>query len=239
MIKPPQQEFGLMRQLIFGTLVVLASTAAFAQTATVTPDPLPASIATDQATVTADQTTWAILLATLKADQAANNTTAITADKSAIKDARTKSSTDVKTLRTDAIAYLQTANAAIKTAADHLADDAFSGDTTKIAADHAALKTAITQAHADRQMILVDVFKDGALHGKKIGWLKFVNEVKKLTGDEDALADQATPDTGHKSKHASASDVADKSGSGKGYANEGHGNEDHASDGNGKNKSGD
>ena len=86
-----------MRKLIFGTLFVLAGPAAFAQTATLTPDPLPASITTDQTSIAADQTALATLLATLKTDQAANNTTAVTADKSAIKDARATLRTDLTT----------------------------------------------------------------------------------------------------------------------------------------------
>ena len=234
MIEAPQPEFGIMRKFIFGTLFVIAGQAAFAQTVPVTPDPLPASITTDQTTISADQTALATLLATLKADQAANNTTAITADQTAIKAAQATLNTDLAALRTDALAYLQTANAAVKSAAAQLSADAASGDAAKIAADRAALKAAIAQAHADRHVILAEVFKDGALHGEKIGWLKFEKEAKRLTSDEDSLADKSNPDTDHKSKHVSASDMADKSGAGKGHANEGNSN-----GGKGKGKSGD
>ena len=233
-----------MRHLIFGTLFVLAGQAAFAQPATVAPDPLPASIAADQATITADQKALAALLATLKADQAANNTTAVTADKSAIKDARTTLSTDLATLKADALAYLQTANAAIKAAAAQLAADVASSDAAKIATDREALKAAIAQAYADRKAILTDVFKDAALHGEKIGWLKFEKEAKNLTSNEDSLTEQASSETDHKSKHVSASDMADKSGAGKEHSSEGqskggNGNEGHSNSGNGKGKSGD
>jgi hypothetical protein len=205
-----------MRKLFLGTLFVLAGPAAFAQTAVITPDALPASVTTDQSTVLADQTNLTTLLATLKADQTAHKTSAVSVDKSAIKVARATLNADITTLRTDALAYLETANAALKAAAAQLAADETTGDATKIVADRAALKSAIAQAHADRQFILADVFKNSALHGDKIGWLKFENEVKKQTSDEDALADQTNPEPTHKAKHVSASDMAHKSVTGNG-----------------------
>ena len=141
----------MKQALILSTL--LAATGAFAQTAaTVTPTTLPANVQADLATVKQD---WANVKAaadTLHADEASSSPN-VAADRSAFALARLQLRMDMGRLHIDAAPILQADAVALQASLTTLHNDQVANNAGALAADQAAVKTAMQQLHADMKQV--------------------------------------------------------------------------------------
>ncbi len=152
----------MKQALILSTL--LAATGAFAQTAsTVTPTTLPANVQADLATVKQDWANVKAAAETLHTDEAAN-AASVPADRSALALARVQLRMDMGKLHIDAAPILQADGTALQAALTTLHNDQVANNAGALAADQAAVKTAMQQVHADMKQLHMG---HGHGHGKR------------------------------------------------------------------------
>jgi hypothetical protein len=160
-----------MKRRIIATLLAAAAPA-MAQTTTppaaITPTPITnfsPAVQADLATVEADQAALKAAFQQLRADETAN-VAAVPADRSAVALARLQLRMDMGKLHMDAAPVLQADATALKTALTQLHADQVANNAAAIAADEAAVKAAMQQARADGKALHVG----GMHHGGKRGW---------------------------------------------------------------------
>jgi hypothetical protein len=229
-----------MRKIILSTLLLMSGTAAFAQTAVVTPDPIPVvtpvattpdtlstTIADDQAKITADRAALAAARTTLATDTALGDPSTIATDQAAVDAARTALRADLSTLRTDAKAYLATDKTAIQTAFTQLKADVLAGNATAIAADRLAIKAAFIQAQTDRVAVFGTASNPGEMHGEKNGWFNGANggnhTAKEAAENEDNTYGNKLAFSSGAAPAAPSAHNASPSGQGNGHSNNGEG----------------
>jgi hypothetical protein len=159
-----------MKRRIIATFLAAAAPA-MAQTTTppagVTPTPItsfPAVVQADLATVQADEAALKAAFQQLRTDES-TNTAAVPADRTAVALARLQLRMDIGKLHMDAAPILQADATALKTALTQLHADQVANNAGAIAADQAAVEAAGQQARADAKALHVD---GGMGRGK--GW---------------------------------------------------------------------
>ncbi len=150
-----------MKQALILTTLLTAS-GAFAQaTTTVTPTTLPANVQADLAVVKADFAAMRTAMETLHASEQSSSAT-VAADRSAVGLARLQLRMDMGKLHIDAAPILQADATALQVALTTLHNDQVANNAGALAADQAAVKTAMQLVHADMKQLHM-----GHGHGKR------------------------------------------------------------------------
>jgi hypothetical protein len=145
----------------------LATVCAVAQHARAQTTTLPANVQTDRATIQQDQMAMQNALGQLRNDEAANNTAAAAADRTAVRLARLKLESDFAQLHQDAQPMLQPDKTAVVSALTELHADQIASNADAIAADQTALAVAETHLRADQEAVYGGLGGGGAGHGWK------------------------------------------------------------------------
>ena len=151
------------RFIVVSGLALMAS--ALAHTAAAQ-TPLPANVQTDRATIQQDATNLHNLHTQLKTDEAAGNTAAVAADRTASRLARMQLMQDFGNLHHDAQGILQPDQTTLMAALTQLHTDQVANNASAAEADQAAVQSAETQLKTDRSAVFGDL---GIGHGKHHG----------------------------------------------------------------------
>jgi hypothetical protein len=151
----------MKQALVLSTM--LFATGAFAQGAStaVTPTPLPANVQADLATVQADFAAMRTAAETLRASEQSSSPT-VAADRSAVALARLQLRMDMGKLHIDAAPILQSDATALQAALTTLHNDQVANNAGALAADQAAVKSAMQLVRADMKQLHM-----GHGHGKR------------------------------------------------------------------------
>ena len=114
---------------------------------------LPANVQADRATIQQDQTLVQNTVQQLRIDEAAGNSSAVAADRTALRLAHMKTGQDFGQLRQDAQPILQPAQAALTAALTQLYSDQHANNASAVQTDQAAVAAAETQLRTDREAI--------------------------------------------------------------------------------------
>jgi hypothetical protein len=114
---------------------------------------LPANVQSDRATIQQDQTLVQNTVQQLRIDEAAGNSSAVAADRTALRLARMKTGQDFGQLHQDAQPILQPAQAALTAALTQLYSDQHANNASAVQTDQAAVAAAETQLRTDREAI--------------------------------------------------------------------------------------
>jgi DNA polymerase III gamma/tau subunit len=131
---------------------------------------LPASVQADRATIQQDQALVQNIVQQLKIDEAAGNSAAVAADRTALRLAHMKTGQDLSQLRRDAQPTLQPDQAALTATLTQLYSDQRANNVSAVQTDQAAVTAAETQLRTDREAIFGGLGKgfDGS-HGHRRG----------------------------------------------------------------------
>jgi hypothetical protein len=136
--------------LLLSTFVLAAPLAAQQAVAQAT---LPATLQADRATIQQDQALMKSVVTQLKSDEAAGDTAAVAADRTALRLAHIKVGQDFGKLHADAQSILQPDVAALTSALTQLHTDQVANNTGAIPTDQAAAAAAEKQIMTDREAI--------------------------------------------------------------------------------------
>ena len=142
------------RVLLLSTFILAAPLAAQQAVAQTT---LPANLQADRATIQQDQALMKSVVTQLRSDEAAGNTAAVAADRTAMRLAHIKVGQDFGKLHADAQPILQPDVAALTSALTQLHADQVANNTGGIPADQAAAAAAEKQLLTDREAIFADL----------------------------------------------------------------------------------
>jgi hypothetical protein len=132
--------------------------------------PLPANLQADRATIQQDQTLVQSIVQQHRTDEAAGNSAAVAADRTALRLARMKTGQDFGQLHQDAQPLLQPGHAALTTALTQLYTDQHTNNVSAVQADQAAVAAAEAQLKTDREAIFGGLGKGfGRSHGHHNG----------------------------------------------------------------------
>lgn len=155
----------MKRRIIASILAVAAPAMAQTTTPPATPTSnFPAAVQADLATVQADKAALKAAFQQLRADETAN-VAAVPSDRSAVALARLQLRMDMGQLHMDAAPILQADANALKTALTQLHADQVGNNAGAIAADQAAVKAAAQQARSDAKALHI-----GGMHHGGRGW---------------------------------------------------------------------
>lgn len=114
---------------------------------------LPANVQADRATIQQDQTLVKNIVQQLRTDEAAGNSSAVAADRTALRLAHMKTGQDLGQLRQDAQPILQPDQAALIVALTQLHSDQLANNASAVQTDQTAVAAAETQLKTDREAI--------------------------------------------------------------------------------------
>jgi hypothetical protein len=114
---------------------------------------LPANVQADRATIQQDQTLVQNTVQQLRIDEVAGNSSAVAADRTALRLAHMKTGQDFGQLRQDAQPILQPAQAALTAALTQLYSDQHANNASAVQTDQAAVAAAETQLRTNREAI--------------------------------------------------------------------------------------
>jgi hypothetical protein len=131
---------------------------------------LPANLQADRATIQQDQTAARNLVQQLRTDEAAGNSAAVAADRTALRLAHMKTGQDFGQLHEDAQPILQPDQAALTTALTQLYSAQHANDAGAVQTAQAAVTAAETQIRTDREAVFGELGNPfGRWHGHRHG----------------------------------------------------------------------
>jgi len=153
--------------LSLGLAVAAASTFALQASAQIT---LPANVQADRTLIQQDQIAVQNAFQQLRADEAAGNSSAAAADRTALRLAHMKMAQDFAQLHQDAQSVLQPGQAALTAALTQLLADQQAGNTSAVQTDQAAVAAAEAQLKSNREAIFEGLGRGfGGPHGHHHG----------------------------------------------------------------------